>query len=146
MPKSISQEFLKTLLEYDPETGIFTWISGNKGHEIGDIAGTVLDQGGKTKYLVIHIDGDLYRAHRLAFLYMIGEIPNLVDHVDRNGLNNKWANLRYADKRKNSVNVGVRTDNVSGFKGVSCRSDGKRNKKWRAVVIENGRQRIVGSF
>ena len=50
----------------------------------------------------------IYRAHRLAFLYMKGYIPKLIDHKDRNGLNNKWNNLREANKSTNGADKSLR--------------------------------------
>lgn len=75
---------------------------------------------------------------------MTGEWPTLqVDH--RNGVrnDNRWGNLRLASHAENQQNVGVRTDNASGFKGVT-RPAGRT--KWHAYINEGGRRKFLGSY
>lgn len=146
MPKPISQDYLKSILDYDPISGIFIWKKSHGARQLGDIAGCNANHGGKTNYIIIGIDEELYRAHRLAFLYMTGNIPRLVDHKDRNGTNNKWENIRSADKSSNLVNSEKRSDNTSGYKGVSFRSDPNRDKRWRACISKDGKQIVIGTF
>lgn len=66
-----------------------------------------------------------------------------VDHVNRNGLDNRRANIRIATRKENNRNLGLRSDNKSGFKGISF--DRNRNK-WFAFSTENGRTIYVGRF
>ena len=68
----LTQAELKARLNYDPETGIFTWIKRirRKGSHPNSIAGNLCDG-----YIRIKVNGKLYRAHRLAFLYMTGSTP-----------------------------------------------------------------------
>ena len=74
----ITQERLKELVRYDPETGLFTSIKKRRGCKLGSILGTSI---GKAEYLVMHLDYQLYYAHRLAWFYMTGEWPDPeVDH------------------------------------------------------------------
>ena len=117
MSQEITQQELKRVLHYDPETGIFKWIvnAGAKGRgRAGDVAGTN-DQG----YIKIIIAGKKYRAHRLAFLYMNGNFPkNAVDHIDGNRGNNKWTNLREATVTDNNRNMRLYRRNVTGLHGV----------------------------
>jgi len=76
----ITQARLKELLNYDPETGIFTRLTYGKGNfYIGSVA------GGRTKnrYIAINLDKKIYLAHRLAHLYMTGEWPkDQIDHIN----------------------------------------------------------------
>jgi hypothetical protein len=112
----LSQDELKKQVKYDPETGIFTWeVNKNGIAQIGIVAGGLQTNG----YIYIKIDSRLYKAHRLAFLYMTGEIPKYVDHIDMIKSNNKFSNLRPATKSENNRNRIVRKDNKTGFKGVS---------------------------
>lgn len=84
----LTQSELKNKLTYNPETGLF----GRKNK----IAGSLRPNG----YIQIGINKKLFRAHRLAFLYMTGEWPKSdVDHIDMDRKNNKWANLREADRK-----------------------------------------------
>lgn len=79
---TLTQHRLKELLHYEPETGVFTWKvdsrDGGRGHRSGDTAGT-LAQG----YTVIRVGKVVYKAHRLAWLYVHGSFPeHEIDHVD----------------------------------------------------------------
>jgi hypothetical protein len=67
----------------------------------------------------------------------------IVDHIDGNGLNNQRANLRAATKSQNSRNVAVRSDNTSGFKGVSW---DKVARKWRAYISVDRKRKFLGYY
>lgn len=129
----ISQERLKELFTYAPETGVFVRNINVGNRKVGEVAGTV-DK--KTGYRVIQIDGKFYKAHRLAFLYMGKDIPNFVDHINGQQDDNRWENIRPATIVQNNQNAKSRKDNSSGVKGVSwC----KRERKWIGYVYANGR-------
>lgn len=137
----VSQSDLKRLLRYDPETGVFTWlVKPWKGRvNVGDTAGTVRPDG----YVIIRIAQRRYRAHRLAFLYMTGEMPpSEVDHIDGNRGNNAWLNLRPAEPFENQQNKSIRRDNKSGYAGVSR----YRNGGWQAHIKLQGRNIYLGRF
>lgn len=99
---NLTQEYLKSILHYSPETGLFTWLVKLSNRvKIGMLAGTVRNNG----YFKININGQLYYSHRLAWLYVTGEWPkDRIDHKDNNGLNNKWINLREATASQNNKN------------------------------------------
>jgi hypothetical protein len=114
----ITQERLQELLDYEPGTGNFRWRrnAGRYGRiAAGSIAGSVNDRG----YVIIVIDGENYRAHRLAWLYMHGKFPSQLDHANRVKSDNRISNLRIVDNEENSANVGLRKDNTIGHRGVS---------------------------
>lgn len=67
----------------------------------------------------------------------------LVDHVNGNGLDNQRANLRPASSRQNSQNRGLRSDNTSGYKGVSWK---KKDRLWVATISVNGKPKHIGCF
>lgn len=140
MKQKLTQERLKELLDYDPETGVFTRKKGVKGANKGDIAGCLNKSVG---YWMIGIDKENYRAHRLAFLFMEGYLPeNQIDHIDRNRINNKWNNLREVSQSCNARNSNVASNNKSGVKGVCWDSS---RKKWR-VEIKVPRKINIGRF
>lgn len=148
MKSELTQERLKQLLHYDGETGVFTWIVNRKGPaRIGDIAGTLVSTKKKhTTYvrLEIGVDGNRYKAHRLAWLYEYGVMPtHQIDHVDRNPLNNRIGNLREVTNKQNAENRGLLPNNTSGYKGV-CYS--KQRQKWVAHIHHNGLQIHIGVF
>lgn len=112
----LTQERLKELLHYDQETGLFSRKSQVKGssRKQGDVVGSDDGRG----YIQISVDGKVYRAHRLAYLFMTGSMPNIIDHWDQDKSNNRWENLRHADMQKNSMNRIRQANNTSGYRGV----------------------------
>ena len=116
----LTQERLKSLLSYDPATGIFRWkvdircgANNRLMRRSGDVAGSVTDSG----YGIICLAYKRYYAHRLAWFYMTGKWPeNQVDHIDLDRSNNRFDNLRQATVCQNGANR--RTRAKSGFKGV----------------------------
>lgn len=139
MRKELTQERLKEVLHYDPDSGIFTWAVNRSNVRRGDIAGSVGQRG----YIKLSVDGVLYPAHRLAFLYMTGEFPKFVDHKDRVTSNNKWENLRDCTHSQNICNTAFRSDNTAGYKGVSWH---KASGKYQARIMENGIPHHLGVF
>lgn len=132
----ITQRDLKEILGYDPETGIFIWKKqlAPRG-KVGSVAGCPDKNGRCAGRVSIRIHGKLYLAHRLAWFYVYGEWPKLIDHIDGNPSNNRISNLRLATNAQNGWNSGPRSHNTSGFKGV--RYDATR-KKWSARLCVNG--------
>ena len=142
MKRELTIERLKTLVRYDPEMGLWAWIMPRPKCSPGKIAGTPsLDPPG---YILIKIDGVQYWAHILAFFYMTGQWPtHEIDHKDRDGINNRWCNLRPSTSAQNKINSKLRSDNTSGMKGVSW--SGQR-QKWRARIHVNGHEKHLGFF
>lgn len=135
----LTLDHLKNVLSYDPETGIFTWLIRPRQRVCSNVAGAM-----SMGYRLIGIQQQRYRAHRLAWFYMTGEWPTVeVDHI--NGLkdDNRWANLRLADKQKNQANSKIRVNNRSGFKGV-FRFKGRR--KFTARITVNYKTIWLGNF
>jgi len=136
----ITQKRLKEMLHYDPDTGVFTWLVNlPNGTKVGDIAGC-----NNFRYNLIGVDKKQYLIHRLAFLYMIGEIPKYVDHINEIKDDNRWCNLRPCNQSQNMANVvAPLSNNKSGFKGVYWE---KYRCKWRADIKKNGKNHLVGRF
>lgn len=111
----LSRSRLKELLMYDPTTGLFTWMVNRGPRRIGDVCHTRNSEG----YHVIRLDGTLYYAHRLAFLYVLGYMPDYVDHKDGVPGNDEWDNLREATQSQNIQNTRGRSDNTTGHRGVT---------------------------
>jgi hypothetical protein len=130
---NITKKRLLDVLLYEPVTGVFTVIVSAGNKKTGDVCGSIV-QGNKTnKYLRTMIDGKRYRLHRLAWLYMTGTLPASdmdVDHIDGNGLNNIFDNLRVVSRSANCKNCKSFSSNTSGVNGVHQRSSGS----WRASI------------
>lgn len=136
----ITQERLKQLLHYNHETGVFTRIESNRTDRLGKQPGSRNTKG----HIQIRLDGTLYVAHRLAWLYMNGGFPvNQLDHIDGDKTNNKITNLREATNKQNQENVPLQVNNTSGYRGVSF---DKRLKKFRAYVCHNRQKITLGLF
>jgi hypothetical protein len=137
----ITQSELKSILHYDQETGLFTWlINKAKRTKIGDIAGTE-----KRGYQSIKINYQTYYAHRLAWLYVYGELPkNMIDHINGNTSDNRIENLRDVTNIINQQNQKkARKDNESGFLGVNWH---KASNKWAAQIQINKIKKHIGLF
>jgi len=141
--KEPTQERLKELFNYDAKMGTFTRIiTKHYNAKKGDIAGSK----GRRGYLKIAVDGKQYYAHRLAWIYMQGAIPenSIVDHKNRNTSDNSWEdNIRLASRRGNFCNSKLSKRNTSGVMGVYWK---KERKKWRAYITNNGKNISLGSF
>ncbi len=136
----LTQSRLKELLRYDPDTGVFTWAVRRHGVRIGDVAGGVDFYG----YLCIKIDGRLYKAHRLAWLYVYGKWPaDQMDHINGVCDDNRLRNLREATHAQNEQNRALNANNVSGYPGVSWH---KRDRKWQSQIGFEGRGKHLGYF
>ncbi|WP_217992144.1 HNH endonuclease signature motif containing protein [Providencia rettgeri] len=93
-----------------------------------------------TGYVEIQIDGIRYKAHRLAWLYCYGVMPDKqVDHINSCKTDNRITNLREATRSQNQQNTGLTKSNKSGRKGVYFR-DGK----WQAQAQINGKKYHLG--
>lgn len=84
-----------------------------------------------------------YKSFRMARIIMGATSGQLVDHIDRNKLNNQRHNLRFADKSINSINRERQSNNKSGFRGVHFE---KQTKKWRAEIHSYDRHIRLGRF
>lgn len=137
----LTQSLLKSLLHYDHTTGVFTNVASRGGAKIGGIAGTV---SGAQGYRRIKINGKLYKAHRLAFLWMTGCFPaNHVDHINGQTDDNRWDNLRSTTSSQNSRNAKRSHKNQSGCTGVYFAAT---YNYWRAQIRFNGKQNHLGTF
>jgi hypothetical protein len=131
---TITAERLRQLLHYDPERGVFTWLSRPAERSwntrfAGTRAGTINGLG----YVVIGILGRRYKAHRLAWLYVHGEWPGReLDHINCDKSDNRIANLRPA----------TRSQNIARIKPpLACASYGRRQASHRPFRHPRSRSR-----
>jgi HNH endonuclease/AP2 domain len=97
-----TQAEVRACVDYDPETGLFT------NRRKGNITGCLNAYG----YVHVSIGKRVFRAHRLAFIWMTGECPEGVDHIDGIRSNNAWKNLRAATQEQNLANM----RNIDGYR------------------------------
>ena len=134
---------LKEFFDYNPDTGIFTWMkSNNNAIKVGQKAGTKTSRG----YIQIRFKDHAYFAHRLAYYMYHGADPleNLVDHKHDPKSNNKIDNLRLANDSQNQMHrINLASNNTSGATGVDWV---KISKKWRASIRVNKVYKHLGLF
>lgn len=135
----LTAEELRAALDYDPETGRFSWRSPTSFKmRPGDPAG-YMAQG----YVRIRVKYRKYLAHRLAWLYVHGEWPKgMLDHANRNPADNRIENLRQANFSTNAANA--------VFSKVSTLPRGVRKAategRWMAQIKVNGKVRHLGTY
>lgn len=135
---NLTQERLRELLHYDEVTGHFTWLAASGPRaKVGARAGTAI--GG---YRAIGVDKVVYKEHRLAWLYVKGVWPALIDHKNREPSDNSWLNLREASQSQNMQNT-VRKKGLSGFRGVYWNTT---DKNWHARISIDGKRVFLGGF
>jgi len=137
----VTAERLKHLLDYNPETGDFFWKVQRRGKaRIGTKAGTHARRG----YWEISIDSHSYVAHRLAWMYVHGVMPSgVIDHINRNKLDNRISNLRDVTSYLNSKNTGLFSSNSSGVKGAYFH---KKQGTWIAYIADLGERHHLGCY
>jgi hypothetical protein len=136
----LTAEYVRSILDYEPETGIFRWkVSLARRNKIGDIAGSI-DQNG---YRKMGIHNREYYAHRLAWLIMRSEWPpKEIDHLHGDPSDNRWEKLRTATSSQNITNRSAKAGR-SGYRGVSW---AVTSNKWMAKITVNRRQKYLGIF
>jgi hypothetical protein len=149
---NLTQNLLHELLEYDPSTGEFLWKHRNinwfntendfkawNNRLSGKKAGYVDKRG----YLFIRINYFLYSAHRLAWLYVYGSFPKMIDHINGNRQDNRIENLRECTDSQNQGNSKRSKNNTTGYKGVSLH---KGTGKYTAEITYNNKKIYLGLF
>ena len=131
---------LLELLSYDEGNGEFRWKNSPCPRvPAGSVAGCQEADG----YIRIQLDGQRYSAGPLAWFYVHGEWPEVIDHQDRNRANNRIQNLRNVTQQVNLRNTGVSARNKSGYKGVRWIAE---RGKWRATIMLDNKTKSLGSF
>lgn len=91
-----------------------------------------------------HLECQHGKVHRVAFMYVLGWVPEEVDHINGDNSDNRWINLRPANREVNCRNTALRSDNSSGHSGISwCAPRGM----WRLQIGQgSGKPRLGGHF
>lgn len=142
---SLTQDRVRELLDYDPSTGEFRWKWAEprsrgeairNGRMAGKIAGTThVHTGG----IAIKIDGEFHLAHRLAFLWMTGETPPCVIHLNGAPKDNRWENLRAVTNSQLRASGKGWARRSGPYRGVR-----QMGNRFGATVYQDGRQHWLG--
>lgn len=151
-------ELLRQVLRYEPDTGELFWLlrpatmfadgkqSADKTCAIwnGKHAHRKAFTTKNTGYLSGSVFGKACFAHRVIWAIVTGAWPeNEIDHINRNGEDNRWVNLREASRSENMRNTRLGSHNTSGAKGVYW---DKRSGKWLGQICADKKQHRVGLF
>ena len=131
----MNQEYLKSLFEYDKNTGLFIWKNDRGSNKVkGKVAGTTHKRG----YIELKIDCKKHKAHRMAWLYEYGEFPEHIDHINGIVSDNRIENLR-------SVSHSINMKNRKRSKNSSreYRNIYKNKNRYNVAISEIG---YIGSF
>lgn len=144
----MNQELLKSLIHYDPDTGVMTWLRRDRSMFTSDqscktwntrYAGTPLNNrntySGKT-YKRATVLGKCYLQHRLVFIYLYDQSPDEVDHINGDGTDNRLVNLRVVDRKENAKNLKLHRGNKSGVSGITW---DQWSNKWLVRIGVDGK-------
>lgn len=135
----LTKEVVESLLDYDPDTGVFKWKIDAKTNNPGCVAG-----GPKINGIRIGIFGKRYLAHRLAWLITYGKWPDgILDHKNGNPFDNRISNIREATYQQNMFNKSPGRNNTTGVAGVYFN---RKRGKWVAQIRINGKPTYLGGF
>jgi hypothetical protein len=140
----LTAEYLRSQLSYNPDTGEFWWIFDKFGRHINQQAGGVKGDGYRRIGITVAGRKCRFRAHRLAWLYVYGVWPKShLDHIDRDKLNNRIANIREAKNEQNRRNTTKQKNCSSRYIGVYWN---KNARQWQSYITANYRTQYIGLF
>ena len=136
----ITQAELKRIMDYNPETGIFRRkVKTANRHTIGEIVSADCGHG----YLRATINNKQYYVHRLAWLYVYGDMPSAIDHINHVGTDNRISNLRECSQLNNLKNRRLSSRNKTGVHGVYRRND---YNAWSSEIRDSGKKINLGTY
>lgn len=148
MRNLLSVDVLKANVSYDSETGLFTRTKTHPKRKY--LAGSVTGVQRPDGYLQVMIEGKIYLAHRLAWLYVYGVMPtHYIDHINGIKNDNRITNLRDIKQSVNLQNQRKAKRNrlSSSFLGVSFSNKGTpKEKPFRARIVIDKKEIFLGSF
>ena len=143
-------DYLAQCFDYDEEAGALFWKRRPKEHYryrtgpginaklAGKRAGNIF----LGKYRQIYLDGKTLYEHRVIYALCTGQWPVMVNHIDGNGLNNRFSNLIAGDYKSNGKNLRRYTNNKHGYTGIRPAS----GDRWEAHITEDGHWKHLGVF
>jgi len=150
--EGITQDYLSQCFEYDPETGSLKWKRRPRSHFNTDMhfhtwngryPGREVGWVAKVGYKQTNLKGKKFYLHRIVWFMVYGYVPEQIDHINHDTLDNRAENLRPSDNTSNGHNQSMKRNNKSGVTGVFwCR----RDACWWAYINKHGRRHFLGTF
>jgi hypothetical protein len=134
----ITQDQVKDLFEYRDGV-LYRKVNTSPNARAGDKAGTLNGNG----RIYTRVNSQKYLSHRIIFLMFYGYLPQFIDHIDGNPLNNRIDNLRPVTSAENNRNAKIRKNNTSGVKGVCWY---KAGQKWQVQLQVDGGRKFFGYY
>lgn len=134
----MDNKYLSTIINYNPETGVFTWTKNRGKIKEGTQAGFINKRG----WRLIKINKTEYRAGRLAFFIINNRWPEeLIDHINGVRADDRLCNLKEVSSRENTQNkIRHREGHLQGAWQI------KNNSKWYSQIYSNGIKKHLGVF
>lgn len=141
MNNKLTQEEVRRLFDYVPETGVVTRkVRTSTSTKAGEIVGAKDNHG----YFTAMVNKKVYKLHRIIYLWMTGFFPDgEMDHINGVRDDNRWCNLRTVSRTDNSKNKKLYSNNASGFNGVNWY---KPYNTWVAKIRINRKDKHLGYY
>lgn len=137
--QELNQALVQKFFTYDALTGVLKRRLPTSNNYVGEVVGTLKNNG----YLSVGIGNKEYLVHRIIWLYQTGYMPDQVDHINHDRLDNSWSNLREVNNTDNSKNASISKNSSTKLNGVSFM---KSRNKYRATIMVNKKQIHLGLF
>ena len=139
MSDRITQEQVKAFFDYREDGNLIRKVKTSNRVKVGEVVGWITAK----RYKAVHIEGKPEYIHRLVFLYHHGYMPECIDHIDNDPLNNRIENLRAASLGQNMLNIRGFVGSKSGVKGVAW---SRSSKKWTVMCRVNKKSKYIGVY
>jgi hypothetical protein len=139
MSYRVTQEQVKDLFEYREDGNLIRKVKTSNRVKVGEVVGWITAK----RYKAVHVGSKPEYIHRLVFLYHHGYMPECIDHIDNDPLNNRIENLRAASFGENMLNIRGYAGSKSGVKGVSW---SQSSKKWSVLCRVNKKYKYMGVY
>ena len=145
--ETLTQAKARDLFEYHEDGYLIRKISGmgranQAGSKVGNYSAKNLGER-NARYITTKINGQHWCIHKLIYLWHHGCVPEQLDHINRDTLDNRIENLRPATASQNASNRKLFSNSTSKVKGVSWH---KYTKKWFVYLDIDKQRKNIGYF